>query len=418
MSQWKGKRVLIIGLGVSGRSAAVFLLARHAFVSAIDCNHSSIDGAQMITGLRYIPSESEISMDDFDCIVVSPGIPPSNYYYRKAIAAGIEVIGEVELACREMTQKCIGVTGTNGKTTVTLMITHILNNAGIKAQALGNIGIPLSSEQPKCDVCVIELSSFQLETLKHPFLDMAVLLNITPDHLDRYPSMKAYAETKTLIEKCLKPGGALFVEENCLAQYHSLFQGKPLSYGYLSKSSLFTDQSPSHDLENILAAYAICHGCNVCDELFLEGLATFKKPPHRIEFIRSHLGVDYYDDSKGTNIDAVIRAVEAKTPKKGKILLIAGGVDKGFPYTSWRKNFNGKVKSIFAIGQSSVKIKEDLDGAIPVSLCDTLEKAVISAAAAAVAGDIVLLSPGCSSFDMFNDYIHRGQEFQRVVHAL
>ncbi len=437
MSRWTEKRVLIVGLGVSGRSAAEFLLARHANVVGVDSNEDLINNDDAVLKLRQngLQVASKINIDaiaGFDCVVVSPGVPRSNLYYKEALSVGVEVVGEVELICREISKKCIGITGTNGKTTVTLLITHILNNAGIKAEAIGNIGVPLNSiTDSNTDVFVIELSSFQLETLKTPFLDVAVLLNITPDHLDRYESMDDYASAKISIENCLKNEAHLFVEEKCFQDYSSLFRRKNhLLYGYSSNCFLYTDfhficcenkkidvgmKKRCHDLENMMAVYAVCHSLGVSDDAFLRGLNTFKKPPHRIEFICNHLGIDYYDDSKGTNIDAVIRAVDSieKT-----IVLIAGGVDKGFPYTPWLKAFNGKVKSICAIGQSAVKIKDQLDHAIPVHLCETLEKAVVCATKLAVPGEAILLSPGCSSFDMFKDYAHRGEEFQQILRGI
>jgi UDP-N-acetylmuramoylalanine--D-glutamate ligase len=281
---------------------------------------------------------------------------------------------------------------------------------------------------------VIELSSYQLETLTQRFIDVGVILNITPDHLDRYPSMEHYAAAKIKMENLLKPTGQLFVEEKCLKEFGHLFKSKHESYGYASINTLFIENGyihlkgkdsflipenfyhkRSHDLENILASYALCHTFSLSLEEFFKGMASFLKPAHRIEFVRTLSGVNYYDDSKGTNIDAVIRAVESL---EGKIVLIAGGMDKGFPYISWIKAFGDKVKTICAVGQSKEKIKADLEQHIPVILFSDFEKAVSYASNLAESGENVLLSPGCSSLDMFKDYAHRGQEFQRIVNAL
>ena len=445
-----GKTVLVIGLGVSGRAAAQFLLRRGAKVVGIDRNQELLERDRTMADLQIqglqVCHETYFNMDNlkhFDLVVVSPGISQTNRCYQRALEMGIEVVGEVELALREVPQPCIGITGTNGKTTVTLFVAHVLNTMGLKALAIGNIGIPITSvvdegSSNDADVFVIELSSFQLETLKARCLDSAVLLNITPDHLDRYDSMDAYAKAKISIRNCLKTD-SFFVEEKCYRSFNSLLQsstGDPSTYGYSADCDIYSDghavymdkkqqfmlpehyqTKSSHDIENILAAYALCSRHGVSPDQFLSALLSFKKPPHRIEFVRTHGGIHYYDDSKGTNLDAVIRAVESMKGES-KIILIAGGVDKGSPYTPWIAAFEGKVKAICAIGQAAKKIENDVGSEIPVTLHDTLELAVGHATILANHGDIVLLSPGCASFDMFKDYAHRGMEFQRIVNAL
>lgn len=440
----KGKNVLVIGLGLSGQAAAKFLLKRGAIVVGADRNNDLLehDGkvAELCSlGMETLHDSLELDLKRFDLVVVSPGVPHTHPYYQQAKDLGIEIIGEIELACRDITKKCVGITGTNGKTTVTLLVAHVLNSAGRKAQALGNVGVPLTtavdeSSDTDVEVFVIELSSFQLETLKHPFLDAGVLLNITPDHLDRYATMQEYALAKICLKSSLKSNAKFFVEEKCLQDFKPLFgKGKFLSYGYSGNCHVHTDthavfidqkqmfllpeqyRKRSHDLENLMAAYALCDALGISPSQFLSGLNTFKKPSHRIEFVRTVSDVHYYDDSKGTNIDAVVRAVDTLG---GSIVLIAGGVDKGFPYTAWIESFGGKVRSICAIGQSAVKIKKDLEKSITVDLFGSLEDAVRHASKVASPGDKVLLSPGCSSFDMFKDYAHRGKEFQRIVNAL
>lgn len=438
------QRVLVLGLGLSGRSAAQFLLNRQAFVVGFDSNSDLAKHEQICRlskqGMIFEHVESLIVIETFDLLVVSPGISPNHPLYVKALESGIKVIGEAELACQEIQKKCLGVTGTNGKTTVTLLTTHILNQSGIKAKALGNIGVPLTSaldetiSNDDTEVFVIELSSFQLETLMSRFLDAGVILNITPDHLDRYASMNAYAAAKAGMEKNIKEGGILFIEDKCFKQYGSLFTKDHLCYGYSIGNALFADHEnfywegtkmfsfPEihctkhvHDRENLLASFALCKTLGVSTEKFLIAVNTFQKPPHRIEFVRTVNGVHYYDDSKGTNIDAVARAIESM---EGKVILIAGGVDKGFPYSSWIKSFAGKVKAICAIGQSKKKIQFELGQSIPVSVFEGMEEAISHAARLAQPGENVLLSPGCSSFDMFKDYEHRGQEFKRIVELI
>jgi UDP-N-acetylmuramoylalanine--D-glutamate ligase len=289
--------------------------------------------------------------------------------------------------------------------------------------------------QADAEVFVVELSSFQLETLQAPFLDSAVLLNITPDHLDRYSSMEDYACAKLRIADLIKAHGKFFVENECFKQFSHLFKTNHLHrYGYTTQCDLYCDTKEvslygklafelpielrgriSHDVENMMASFALCSEMGVSTEAFLAALKTFKKPAHRIEFIRDLSGVRFYDDSKGTNIDAVVRAVDYV---EGQIILIVGGVDKGAPYTPWIDAFGTKVKSICAIGQSAEKIYSELNPYISVEKFTSLEDAVVHAASIAREGDAVLLSPGCSSFDMFKDYAHRGEEFQRIVNAL
>jgi UDP-N-acetylmuramoylalanine--D-glutamate ligase len=443
---FQNRRVLVIGLGISGQSATQLLLNCGAYVVGMDRKEKLMQTDPSLAtlqkkGLQTIHENQDCPIEAFDLVVLSPGIPLTHRYCQAAKAAGIELVGEVELACRLLKQKLLGVTGTNGKTTVTLLISHILNHSGRTARALGNVGVPLTSVlldplvKEKSEVLVIELSSFQLETMFSPCLDAGVILNITPDHLDRYASFSEYAKAKIRIQKCLKPHGKLYMEEKSFHEFAFLFgDNLPHTYGYLPHSDFYTDMqnvyvkgnkeytlpddyrgTPSLDLENLMAAYALCHQMEISSEQFFNSLKTFRKPSHRIQFVRQIDGVSFYDDSKGTNIDAVSKAVGSL---KGGIILIAGGMDKGAPYTPWIACFAGKVKQVCAIGQAAEKIKQALSQQIPVELFDSLDTAVKYAAKMAKSGDNVLLSPGCSSYDMFRDYAHRGEEFQRIVNAL
>lgn len=438
------KSALIIGLGLSGRGAANLLLAQGIKVSGVDKNLKQLKLHKEIlrleqAGLKVFSEEEPLAMSDYDLLVISPGVAPSHPLIEQALDLKIETIGEIELACRFIKNPCVGITGTNGKTTVTLMVAHILNACGIKARALGNVGTPLSMEvleeaNPN-EVFVIELSSYQLETMQAQILDAAVLLNITPDHLDRYRSMEHYAKAKARIANCLKREGVLYLDEASYSNFPHLFKDKAIClYGQGPLCVLRSDADfvcfkekilyewPaeyrgkfSHDVENALAAFGICHTFGISGSQFLKALKAFKKPPHRIEFVDSIKGVAYYDDSKGTNLDAVVKAVHSL---QGSIILIAGGVDKGAAYTPWIDAFGGKVKLVLAIGQAANKIKQDLGDAINVEFCASMEEAVNYAAFKAQPGDSVLLSPGCSSFDMFRDYAHRGDVFKNNVKSL
>lgn len=434
----QNKKILIVGLGISGRSAANFLLKRGAQVSGVDSNLDLLEQSDQLVklksqGLKTFKSNQEIEIRDFALVVVSPGIPPTHPLYQAAQQAGIEVIGEIELACRFIKQTFLGITGTNGKTTVTLLVEHVLQQCGRRARALGNMGIPLTSEfleetgSSSLEIAIVELSSFQLETLHSRIIDAAVVLNVTPDHLDRYESLQKYASAKMHIAACIKSEGVLYLEEKTFQEYGYLLAPlKPKIYGYSSNCDVTIDtfkgllpsiytERPNHDLENLMAAYALCNQVGITVEQFTEAVLTFQKPPHRIQFVKALAGVSYYNDSKGTNIDAVVRAVDVL---KGEIVLIAGGVDKGAPYTPWLEAFAGKVKSICAIGEAALTMQKQLSHQLPVKIFENLEAAVKYAASQAKAGDNVLLSPGCSSYDMFRDYVHRGEEFIRIVKAL
>lgn len=439
-SIFAGQKVLVLGMGVSGRSAVEFLLAHGASVCGIDrdahllANHPEIQKLRQM-GLTVCCEGELANLAQFDFMVLSPGVPLNHSLVIAAQQAKIPVVGEIELGCQVVKNSIIGITGTNGKTTVTLLVTHVLQYCGQAAKALGNVGIPFTHELLTIDpktVIVLELSSYQLETLYQHCLETGLILNITPDHLDRYQTMEAYAKAKCEIERSLKPESFLYMEESAWQQYgHLLKNKKPRLYGYHQTAFIYTDLSnvfrngekafelppalknkKSHDLENLLAAYALCADRGVTTQDFLAAWHSFKKPAHRIEFIKEHQGVRYYDDSKGTNIDAVIRAVQFL---EGPIVLIAGGVDKGCPYTPWLEGFENKVKLICAIGEAAGKICDQLAPQIPVKIFKSLEEAVQQAAQFAQRGDYVLLSPGCSSFDMFKDYAHRGREFQRIV---
>lgn len=430
-------------MGISGCSAASLLLDEGAEVLGLDAKIAALqENSEVLAlkqkGLRTQLETEPLNLKDFDCLILSPGVPRTNPIYQRALEEKLETYGEIELGCRCIKNPILGITGTNGKTTVTLLTTHILNSCGIKAKAVGNVGLPLTQEVKGLDpdtVLVLELSSFQLETLSQPVLDGGVILNITPDHLDRYSGMEEYALAKIRMENCLKANAPLYVEEQTLEKYRHLFSSKEIaSYGYSPKSDLITDLhaiylkgcklgilegglkgKKSHDLENILAAFALCRLKNVDFRDFMSHLPSFIKPPHRIEFIASKNGISYYDDSKGTNIDAVIRAVESLP---GPVILIAGGVDKGAAYTPWIDVFKGKVKGICAIGQAAPLIRSHVTEHIPVVMCPDLEQAVLLSTALAEPGDQILLSPGCSSYDMFKDYKHRGKAFQDIVKSL
>lgn len=411
---------LIIGLGVSGRSAAKLLLDNQVVVTAIDSRADELRKDKEVRslidkGVELFSSESSLCIQSFDLVVISPGVALCHPVVVAARKWGIEVIGEIELACRFVSQSIIGVTGTNGKTTVTQMVGHVLNACGKPAQVLGNGGIPLSSAVLKLEneIVVCELSSFQLETMTCRAIDVGAILNITPDHLDRYQDMETYACAKLRLLKCMKPNGKVYVSEQVKKKFHYLFENIKENIELISFDRY--KRFLNHNEENYFAALAICQEVGVTEQQFEYALKSFQKPAHRVEFVRKHRGVYYFDDSKGTNLDAVIRAVESMS---GPVVLIAGGKNKGIQFDNWRVPFRNKVKAVIAIGEASGYIVNDLNGVIPVVVQSSLQSAVVLASSIAEEGDNVLLSPGCASFDMFKNFEERGNQFKESVWLL
>ncbi len=385
------KQALVLGLGKSGLAAALLLKQQGYEVIGID---------------QKLAEPPPFDWSLISLIVASPGVPPSDLMYQEALKREIEVIGEAELALRSFNQPAVAITGTNGKTTVTLLVAHILNQAGIKARALGNVGDPLATyvlHPDPSEVAVVELSSYQLETLSAQVFDAAVLLNVTPDHLDRYGEMLPYVQAKCRLQNCLKPKGIFYVQARAAEEWHECL---------LPEFHLFAVQRRSHEQENEEAAWLLCQSFGVTREQFQKGLDSFSKPPHRIEFIDEINGIKFFDDSKGTNLDAVIQAVKVMP---GPVILIVGGVDKGASYLAWKEPFSNSVKRLIAFGEAAFKIESELSPYFIVDRVKTLDEALQKAQDSAKAGDCVLLSPGCSSFDQFRDYVHRGEEFQRIV---
>ena len=434
---------MIIGLGVSGLSAARFLLKQGICVSAVDQKADQIKEDNEVksvlqSGVKLHSDKEPLDLSLYDLAVASPGVPPTHALYKASLEAGLEVTGEIELACRHLKKNCLGITGSNGKTTTVLLTEHVLEASGKKAIAVGNIGKPLTGilieEEPK-DLLVIELSSWQLETMQTRILDAAVILNITPNHLDRHLTMEAYAKAKFQIGRCLKEGKKLFINYDTFVQFKDLapaensvtFGYHPLSDVYCDKQHIFIDKKPvlalphphthkqTHDVENLMAAFLLCHEAGISSESFLKAYASFTKPPHRIEFIRKFKEVSFYDDSKATSIDAVLKAIQSM---EGKVILIAGGVHKGSSYTPWIDGFDQKVHCVCAIGEAAEQMKNELASHMEVKICLNLEDALHYAVEKANSGDNILLSPGCASFDMFKDYKQRGELFKQLVKEL
>lgn len=396
---------LIIGYGVSGKAAARFLEKKGETVVAVD---RSREGALL--------DSADFSLEGFDQVILSPGIPYKHPLVQKALDKDLEVIGEIELGMRFLKNRAFGVTGTNGKTTAVLLMEHILKASGIKAKALGNVGESLTDyllDPDDEEILLIELSSYQLETIQTPRMEACFILNIFPNHLDRYPSFKAYVEAKALIQNCLISGGNLFISKQVKREFGNLFPNanvleKPVD---ILKSGCYTElMMPSS--RTIEAAYLLCKRCGVSDIGFLEHLKTFKKPAHRIEWVAKINDVAYYNDSKSSNVQSVIHAVEKLD---GPLILIVGGTHKGASYKPWIEEFKDKVRMVIAYGKAAPIIECELKHHFPMHIVDRFEDAICRAKVEAKIHETVLLSPGCSSFDQFDNYKHRGEEFKRLV---
>ncbi len=376
-------KALVIGLGKSGKGAAKLLLKQGYTVYAVD------RFPQKMEGVTVCLEDEEIGAD---LVVLSSGIS-QNHSQAKG-----NVMGEAELAIRALKNKMVGITGTNGKTTVTLLVTHVLNKSGINARALGNVGASLAeyacAPDPK-ETLIVELSSYQLETLKTVAFDVGLITNITPDHLDRYPSFEAYRDTKLRLKDLIQEGGT-FIEERD-------------SYLQLTKNERYWRLIGPHAVS---MAWKICRVFHVTWEGFNTALITFNKPPHRMEIVGMVEEITFVNDSKGTNIESVMYGVNQI---EGSIFLIAGGQSKGDSFEKWRKPFTHKVKGIFAIGETALQIRKELGDAIPTLCCKNLRVAVDRARNAAHPGDTVLFSPGCASFDQFRDYEERGEMFKKII---
>lgn len=434
------KNVAIIGLGKSGLSACRYLRQKGFEIWACDDYAKNLELDESVHVIESSELDQLIEKRILSFMIISPGVRLSHPLVRKAAMHGLEVFCDIEYAFRELKQASVpicGITGTNGKTTTTLLTSFIMNHAGHAAKAVGNIGVPLLDEIKDENEAhfVLELSSFQLQTIHTPLLQAAVLLNISPNHLDHHSDMEEYIRAKQHIGNIIDSGGALFMQEKSFRAYswdHTKCQ--IFRFGFTPACEVFGDGERiirfgaheedlpkslqgvfSHDAENFLAAYALCRHIGISPKQCVDAYANFRKPPHRLQLVRSFHGVTFYDDSKATNVEAVVKAVESL---QENVILIAGGVHKGYPYHAWKSAFPGKVKKMLLIGEAACHMENDLVGSVPTERCGSLEEAVKKAADAANPGDKVLLSPGCSSFDMFSCFEDRGRKFQELVNRL
>src|SRR5215472_10559677 len=443
-----GKRVLVVGLGKSGVASALFLKRQGAKVSVSDTKSGDElrneipvlldNGITVETG-----GHGERTFRGQDLIVVSPGVPVDAPPLVQARTLGETVIGEIELAAQFLTGPIVAITGSNGKTTTTTLSGEIMTAAGFAALVGGNIGTPAISlaERAKPEtVIVLEISSFQLETIQTLRPRIAVILNVTPDHLDRHRTFEIYTDAKARIFEnqqgsdfavlnaddptCVAMGGRTRAQVFWFSRQKEVQQGACVREGNIvfrdgsgQREILQISAIPlkgAHNLENVLAAVCAAALMGCAPEKIRQAVHDFKAVEHRLEFVATVNGVDFYNDSKATNVDATIKALESFP---ANIHLILGGKDKGSDYTVLNDLIRQRVKRIYTIGAAAAKIESQVKGAEVVH-AETLDNAVRKVHAVAKAGDVVLLAPACASFDQFKSYEHRGRLFKEIVRGL
>jgi len=441
-------RVLVVGLARTGVATALFCAGHNAIVTATEARAESELGdapAKLrAAGVALeLGGHAEKTFLAQDLIIPSPGVPADDAFLVKARSKGITIWSEIELAYRFLEGKLIGITGSNGKTTTTTLVHHILRAAAMPAYLAGNVGTPLISEVEKMDagsVAVAELSSFQLELIEKFRPNIGVLLNLTPDHLDRHKTMEAYAAAKARIfeNQTELDAAILNADDAASAKYApkkpqvfwfsrkkhvtngACLQGEEIVVVHDGKEepvmrSAEIPLAGAHNLENVLAAVIIARLAGVDSATIAKAVKSFAGVEHRLEFVADIRGVRYYNDSKATNVDATLKALEAFP---GRILVILGGKDKGSDYTVLQKPLRERAILALLIGAAADKIEKQIAGSVAIERAGTLERAVEAASMAARSGDVVLLAPACASFDQFENYEHRGRVFKQLVRAL
>jgi len=443
-----GKRVLVVGLARTGIATALFCAARGAHVTASESRPES-EVAEAAAKLRAagctleFGGHMERTFVQQDLIVPSPGVPQELPQLEAARAQEIPIWSEIELAWRFLHGRMVAITGSNGKTTTTSLAGHILETAGIPVIVAGNIGTPLISrveESSDSTVTVAEVSSFQLESIRDLRPDVGVLLNLTPDHLDRHASFEAYSRAKArMFENQTEEDAAVINADDANATQYA--PSRPQLYWFSrtkhvsSGAFLRGDQAifrrdgaetvllrreeiglrGEHNVENVLAAACAALLVGATPSAVATGVATFAGVEHRLEFVAEINGVNYFNDSKATNVDATLKALDAFPTG---LLVILGGKDKGSDYGILRQPLRARARTVFLIGAAAEKIESQLRGAVPAVRAGTLERAVELASASAHPGETVLLAPACASFDQFKSYEHRGRVFKQLVRRL
>jgi UDP-N-acetylmuramoylalanine--D-glutamate ligase len=446
----KNKKILVVGLGKSGLAAALFLRKRGAHVTVSDVRSAEALAKEIPALLEEgIAVEAGghglLTFRRQDLIVVSPGVPLNTPEIVQVKSFGLPVIGEVELAARYLKGKVLAITGSNGKTTTTSLCGEILAAGGLKVAVGGNIGLPviaLVEDSQENGWSVLEVSSFQLETTEKFRPEIAVILNVTPDHLDRHITFANYIAAKERIFVRQTPEDALVLNwddpvtrdssKRAPSRVFWFSRTQPVERGaYLHGGEIVFKASAGaapesiarvagislkgeHNVENVLAAVCASRLAGVAPAAIRSAIESFHAVEHRLEFVATVNAVDYYNDSKATNVDAAAKAISSFA---GGVHLILGGKDKNSDYTQLSGLLRERVKAVYTIGSAAEKIEGHIRGDVPIVSAVTLDQAVAKAAEAAMPGEVVLLAPACSSFDQFENYEQRGRVFKELVMA-
>jgi UDP-N-acetylmuramoylalanine--D-glutamate ligase len=444
--EWEGRKVLVLGLGDTGRSAIRWLERQGARVRAADTRAAPPALGAVQAEHPHVPlalgAFRATLLEGVDTVVASPGLALREPFLRDALERGIEVVGDIEIFAREVRRagkaRLLGITGTNGKSTVTALAGEMARAAGLRAQAVGNIGAPvLDRLDDSTELYVIELSSYQLETTSSLALEAAAVLNVTQDHLDRYDSMADYAAAKARIfmhcrtRVVNRDDPATIAMGRGAEELLTFGLGEPanrLEWG-LDAGRAHLMRGPHellrvdeigipglHNAANALAAHALCSAIGLAEEPMAAAIRAFRGLPHRVQLVADAGGVRYYDDSKGTNVGAAVAALEGFVDP---VVLIAGGDGKGQDFAPLAPAVKAHARAVVLIGRDGPAIAGALAQAgVPMHRAATMEEAVRIARDAAKPGDVVLLSPACASFDMFRNYGHRGEVFAAAARAL
>ncbi len=448
----KGKKVLVLGAARSGIACSRFLVARGATVALNDRKPMQEWSGEALalkeSGVGLLSGEVPgWLLDQIELVVVSPGVPTKSIAIRYAERAGAEVIGEVELASRFMRGRIAAITGSNGKTTTTTLVGELLRRAGLPVQVGGNIGKPLISmvESSTDDGwTVAELSSFQLETINQFRPSVATVLNVTPNHMDRYESLNDYAAAKHRIfmNQTSDDAAVLNDDDPIVSSWANALRAHVVRFSVTHElqDGLFlrgkeivcrTEQGERvlahrdemqlrglHNVENVLAAFAMGLACGAGPQSMRKTIKRFEPVEHRLEFVSDLEDVKFYNDSKATSVDATVKALEAFMDEPGKVVLILGGLGKKAPYAPLAELVRTKVRTMILIGDDAETIFQELGSETPSRRARDMSEAVKVAFESAVPGDVVLLAPACASFDMFESFEHRGRVFKGEVRAL
>lgn len=443
MKPFDGMQAIVIGAGRSGQGAARCLAAHGARVLVLDRSPAALRTGTWPAGVELRAGDEPCNeVDHADLIVPSPGVPRDHGVLRMAVERGVPVWSELELAARLLDAPILGITGTNGKSTTTVLLGAMLQAAGIKVFVGGNLGTPLSeavNSRESYEAAVVEISSFQLEWVDRFRARLVLLLNLTPDHQDRYRDSEDYGATKARILDGQETDDTAVLnrDDPWVWAQRQRVRGAVISFGkegvefgaYLDGDEVVVratgpvrryvlSESPlrgAHNRENIQAAVTAAVVWGVPDAAIRSALRVTGALPHRLGLVREVRGVRYFDDSKGTNTGAVQKSIESFP---GGIVLLLGGRDKGGDFTVLRPAVRERVVHAVCFGEAGPQIAAQLDGAVSCSVVANLAGAVETAAKIARAGQVVVLSPGCASFDEFRDYVERGERFRTLVEAL